>query len=56
MLNGPVVTCVHTADQEPGPENIDSADRATQDNDLSTGHTDPEDGGADNAKGHKETM
>lgn len=33
-----------------GPENRDAADKATQENNLSTGHSDPDDGGADNAK------
>jgi hypothetical protein len=39
---------------QPGPqsgqENREAADKATQDNDLTTGHSDPEDGGADNAR------
>ena len=35
---------------ETGPENREGADKATQENDLSTGHSDPDDGGADNAK------
>jgi hypothetical protein len=33
-----------------GSENRDAADKATQENTLSTGHNDPEDGGADNAR------
>ena len=32
------------------PENREGADRATADNDLSTGHSSSSDGGADNAK------
>ena len=39
---------------KPGPqtgqENRKAADKATQENDLSTGHSDPDDGGADNAR------
>lgn len=38
------------AGKRPGPENKEAADQATRDNDLSTGHSDPDDGGADNAK------
>jgi hypothetical protein len=33
-----------------GQENRKGADKATQENNLSTGHSDPDDGGADNAK------
>jgi len=36
-----------------GPENREGADKATQENTLSTGHSDPDDGGADNAKPDK---
>ncbi len=32
------------------PENRAGADKATDDNDLTTGHTTPGDGGGDNAK------
>jgi len=32
------------------PENREGADKASADNDLSTGHSSPSDGGADNAK------
>lgn len=32
------------------PGNREGADKATADNDLSTGHSSPSDGGADNAK------
>ncbi len=32
------------------PENREGADKATDDNDLTTGHTTPGDGGDDNAK------
>ena len=39
--------------QQSGPENREAADKATQDNDLTTGHRDPDDGGADNAKENK---
>ena len=35
-----------------GQENREGADQATRDNDLTTGHGDPDDGGADNAKGN----
>jgi hypothetical protein len=34
----------------PGPENKQGADKAAQDNDLTTGHSTPGDGGDDNAK------
>jgi hypothetical protein len=33
-----------------GPENREAADKATQDNDLTTGHSQPGDGGDDNSK------
>ena len=33
-----------------GQENRKDADKDTQENNLSTGHSDPDDGGADNAK------
>lgn len=33
-----------------GGENRKAADKATQENDLTTGHSNPDDGGADNAK------
>ena len=32
------------------PENKEGADKATAENDLTTGHSSPSDGGADNAK------
>lgn len=35
------------------PENRKGADKATEDNDLTTGHSTPDDGGADNAKREK---
>ncbi len=41
-----------TGQERPGPEDRAAADKATQDNDLTTGHSDPDDGGADNAKGN----
>ena len=33
-----------------GQEDREGADKATRDNDLTTGHSDPDDGGDDNAK------
>ena len=42
-----------SAQAETGQENRKAADKATQENDLSTGHSDPDDGGADNAKPDK---
>jgi hypothetical protein len=38
-----------------GPENREKADQATEDNDLSTGHSQPGDGGDDNKKQHPTT-
>jgi hypothetical protein len=38
------------AQPQTGQENRKAADKATQENDLSTGHSNPDDGGADNAK------
>lgn len=40
------------SDKKPsqGPAKREEADKATQDNDLTTGHTQPGDGGDDNSK------
>jgi hypothetical protein len=35
---------------EPSRINREETEKATRDNDLTTGHSDPDDGGADNAK------
>jgi len=40
----------NTKARQGGPENRDAADKATQENTLSTGHNDPDDGGADNVR------
>jgi hypothetical protein len=43
-----------TTGGETGQEDRERADKATQDNDLTTGHSDPDDGGDDNAKAQKQ--
>jgi hypothetical protein len=40
----------HGAEANAHPENRKEAAKATADNDLTTGHSAPDDGGADNAK------
>jgi hypothetical protein len=37
-------------DKKPAQKDKERTEKASQDNDLTTGHSDPEDGGADNAK------
>jgi hypothetical protein len=50
-MNGKQDTGNGTRQKQSGTEDPEGAAQATRDNDLTTGHSDPDDGGADNAKG-----
>jgi hypothetical protein len=52
-MSGRETNGIQAGQQRPGPENREGADKATQENNLSTGHSDPDDGGADNAEPDK---
>ena len=49
-MSGKEETGNGTRQKQSGTEDREGADQATRDNDLTTGHSDPDDGGADNAK------
>ncbi|MCU1483207.1 MAG: hypothetical protein JWQ19_3993 [Subtercola sp.] len=49
-MNGREPTGNGTQQPRPSSEMEERTEQATQDNDLTTGHSDPTDGGADNAK------